>query len=470
MPSQPPSTASKPLIAEALADYAARFTYDAIPTVVRDRAKHLMLDAIGIALASTRYDFAKRALAASTELGSGTSQVIGMDAQLALRDAILMNGVLIHGLDYDDTHARGVIHATASVLPTVMAVAADTRASGKDLLSAYVLGMEIATRLASVAKGGFHQVGFHPTGLIGAFSSALVTAKLQNQSAAQMAMAQGIALSMASGNLEFLQDGAWTKRLHPGWAGVAGVTAATYARHGFIGPRAVYEGRFGLYNSHLGERAQDCDLGLATADLGQVWELTQVAVKPLPACHFTHACADSAIALHERAEFDIAQIKRIRALVPAEVIGIVCEPVANKRRPQNSYDAQFSIPYAVASGLLRGRFGLAEQEADALKAADVLALAAKVDYEADPDSGFPRHYSGEVIVELNDGREFRHREAINRGAADRPLSNADIVNKFMENTALVVSAARAEQIRELILNVDSGVDALTFSRSLVARA
>jgi 2-methylcitrate dehydratase PrpD len=459
-----------PLIADVLADYSASLSYEQIPEAIRERAKHLILDAIGIAMASTRYDFAERALAASIDLGSGSSDIIGMDVRLALRDAILMNGVLIHGLDYDDTHARGVIHATASVLPTALGVAAQVGASGKDLLCAYILGVEVATRLASVAKGAFHQVGFHPTGLIGAFSSALVTGKLQQQTPAQLAMAQGIALSMASGNLEFLQDGAWTKRLHPGWAGVAGVTAATYARHGFIGPKAVYEGRFGLYNSHLGARASDCDLSLATAGLGSVWELDQVAVKPLPACHFTHACADSAIALHGRAEFKLEQIKRVRALVPAEVVGIVCEPVANKRRPQNSYDAQFSIPYAVASGLVRGRFGLAEQEAEALQDAVVLSLASKVDYEVDPDSGFPRHYSGEVIIELHDGRELRHREAINRGAADRPLSNADIVGKFFENTALTVTPARTEQIHDLILALDNGTDALTFSRSLVARA
>lgn len=148
-------------------------------------------------------------------------------------------------------------------------------------------------------------------------------------------------------------------------------------------------------------------------------EVTQVAVKPLPACHFTHACADAAIQLRQQGVRS-EDVRSITALVPKETVGIVCEPVASKRRPKNSYEAQFSIPYAVASGLLRGRYGLAEQEAQALTDPQVLALADKVEYAIDPASGFPRHYSGEVLITLNDGRVLRHREAINRGSSDRP--------------------------------------------------
>jgi 2-methylcitrate dehydratase PrpD len=337
------------------------------------------------------------------------------------------------------------------------------------MLTAYVAGMEAGTRLASVAKGGFHQVGFHPTGLIGAFACTLVAGRLFGLNAAQLAMAQGIALSVGSGSMEFLQDGAWTKRMHPGWAGVAGVTAATLARHGFKGPRATYEGRFGVFNSHLGPLAKDCDLGLATAGLGEVWELAKVTVKPLPACHFTHACADAAAILRERHGLRVADIASVRALVPAEVVKTVCEPVATKKRPQNSYDAQFSIPYTVATALAKGRFGLAELDDAALRDEQVLALAAKVEYEIDPDSPFPTYYSGEVVVTLADGRELRHREHINRGAADRPISNADVERKFFDNMQLVTSTARAAQVRDLVLAIGRDSAAVDIQRGLAAR-
>ncbi|MCF4997564.1 MmgE/PrpD family protein [Pseudomonas syringae] len=455
-------------IAASLAAFAEQLGFDSIPEPVRMRAKLLILDAVGIALASTRYEFAQRTLSATRELGEGTSDVIGFSAKLSLRDAILLNGVLVHGLDFDDTHGRGVIHATASCFPAALGIAAKYDASGRDFLTAYVLGMEVATRLASVAKGGFHQVGFHPTGLIGAFACALIAGKLQGQTSEQLAMTQGVALSTASGSLEFLEDGAWTKRMHPGWAGVAGLTAATLARHGFSGPKAVYEGRFGLFKSHLGEREAECDYALATMNLGSAWEVGEVAVKPIPACHFTHAVADSAVILHEQG-IRIEDIARITALVPQETIGIVCEPEASKRKPSNSYEAQFSVPYAIASGLLRGRFGLADLEPQAYSDPAALALMEKIDYQVDPQSGFPRHYSGEVVVRLHDGRQLRHREAINRGAADRPLSAADIIAKYRENAQTAIAPQAVQRILDAVLNLDAG-STRELSRVLAASA
>jgi 2-methylcitrate dehydratase PrpD len=445
----------RPLIAETLARFAASLGFQAIPPAVAARAKHLMLDAVGIALASTTFDFAHRALSAVTGLaGPGDTPVIGLAQRLPFRDAALMNGILVHGLDYDDTHTGGVIHATSSVLPTVLALGWRQRASGRDMLAAYVMGVEAAARLGAVAKGGFHQVGFHPTGLVGAFACALAAGRLLGLSEAQLTMAQGIALSAGAGSLEFLEDGAWTKRFHPGWAAVAGITAAALAKQGFVGARRAYEGRFGLYRSHLQDRFDPADLGLATAGLGEVWEVQQVAVKPFPACHFTHACADAAIALVREDGVEPRAIERVRALVPAEVVQTVCEPVANKRRPANSYDAQFSIPYIVAASLTRGRFGLAELQEDALADPAILALADRVDYEVDPKSSFPRHYSGEVAATLRDGRTKARREQMNRGCGDRPLSEDDILAKFRANAARATTPARAEHVAALLLSLD----------------
>lgn len=464
-----PDSKSNTTLAQTLARFASELRDEDVPQAVRERARYLMLDAVGIAFASTQYEFAHRTLSAVSEFGGGDIDVIGFGTRLALRDAVLMNGLLVHGLDYDDTHTRGVIHATASCFPTALGVAAAGGLSGRELVTAYVIGMEVATRLGSVAKGGFHQTGFHPTGLIGTFACALIAGRLRGLNERQLSMAQGIALSVASGSLEFLQDGAWTKRMHPGWAGAAGITAAALARNGFIGPQAAYEGRFGLFNSHLGSLAEQCDYSLASAGLGETWEVSAVAVKPLPACHFTHACADAAVSLRREHGIEAGDIASVRALIPSEVIKTVCEPVANKQKPQNSYDAQFSIPYAVASGLVRGRFGLGELEPDALADPVALEVAGKVKYEIDPESAFPKYYSGEVIVTLTDGRELRHREHINRGASDRPLSADDIVSKYLENARMAVSEARAMQVLESVLALDD-MQANELSRGLGGRA
>ena len=448
-----------PAISATLADYAAAFTLDAVPAAVRARATHLMLDALGIALASTRYDFARQTLAGLVSLGDGGGEVpvIGHGLRLGLRDAAVMNGFLIHGLDFDDTHPRGVIHATTSVLPAALSVAVRQNATGTDLLAAYVLGMELTTRISAAAKGAFHKVGFHPTGLVGTFGAAMTAAKLLGLDAGAMAHAQGIALSLASGNLEFLQDGAGTKRLHPGWAASSGITAAALAQHGMTGPRATYEGRFGLYASHLGALAAECDLDSLTAGLGSVWETLDVAIKPLPACHFTHACADAASALNAQwlgLQAQGVTLKRIVARVPAGVMPVVCEPIEHKRRPQNAYDAQFSIPYAVATGLRFGRFTLDALEADAIGDPLTLALAAQVDCVVDADANFPRYYPGEVILELSDGRTLRHNEPINRGAPGRPISHADIAAKFHDNAARAVPRAHADHILNAVLGME----------------
>ena len=447
------------LIAPQLAEFVTGLGHDDIPADVRTRAGYLILDAVGIALASTQYDFAHRALTALSGFGAGDGHVIGFGTRLPLRDAVMMNGLLVHGLDYDDTHVAGVIHATAAAFPTALGMAADRRLSGREMLSGFIAGMEVSTRLGSVAKGGFHQVGFHPTGIIGVFACAMIAGRLTGLNAVQLADAQGIALSMAAGSMEFLQDGAWTKRMHPGWAGVGGITAAAMARAGFVGPKAVYEGRFGLFPIYLDkEHLQAVDMSLATADLGKVWEINNVAVKPIPACHFTHACADAAMALRAEHGLKPEDIVSIRALVPAGVHKTVCEPVGTKQTPQNSYDAQFSIPWAVASGLVHGRFGLADLTQEALTDAATQALAGKVTCEEYPDAPFPKYYSGEVIVTLMDGRVLTHVEEINRGNPDRPLSNDEIVAKYWENATTTVSGDHAAKIRDTVLALDNLAD------------
>jgi len=447
------------LISETLAAFAHGLAPRAIPQDVRERAKHLMLDATGIAFASGRYDFAHKTLTAISGLGGeGPVPVIGLPARLPARDAALVNGILVHGLDFDDTHTGGVIHATASAWPTVLSAAYMRGASGSDLLTAYVAGIEAATRLAAVGSGPFHQIGFHPTGLIGIFGCCLAAGTLMGLSPNALTMAQGIALSMAAGSLEFLEDGAWTKRMHPGWAAQSAITAAALARQGFVGPSRAYEGRFGLFNAYLQNGIEPERWGRATAGLGEVWETMAVAVKPLPACHFTHACSDAAIALARQHKFAIEDIARIKALVPAEVVKTVCEPVANKRRPANAYDAQFSIPYLVAASLVRGRFTLAELEPEALSDERILALCELVDYDVDPRSTFPRHYTGEVQISLKDRRVLVHREAMNRGCADRPLSNADIIAKFTDNARMSLSARQADEVREAVLGLEAASD------------
>jgi len=452
-------------IATTLAGFTHRMQLSAVPANVSLRARHLMLDAVGCALAARHEDFAGRferaahAMPGADVPAACTAGVIGFSRRLPLRDATLLNGVLTHGLDYDDTHMAGVIHLTVSVLPALYNMAAARQASGAELLAAYIAAVESGARIASVVRSGFHGQGFHPTAVVGAFASALAVGRLVGLDPQGLVDAQGIALSLASGSLQFIEDGSWTKRIHPGWAAQSGITAALFAQQDIPAPHAPYTGRYGLYRSFLdSSRQAEVDLSLGTAHLdadggATRWELENIAVKPFPMCHFVHASADAAIALH-RQGLDIAQVRDVEVAVPAGVVQAVCEPLAGKRRPASDYDAKFSLPYAVASGLARGRLGLKELEPAAFTDPAMRALMDRVRYVEDAQSTFPRHYSGEVRVTLLDGSTRVHREAVNRGHAERPLSNADVVEKFMDNATLHFPRAHAEAVRDQILALD----------------
>ncbi len=444
-----------PQISEALAAFVCNTGHDAIPSELRKRALHHMLDAAGIAVASTRYDFAHRILTATRGFGGeGSVPVFGMPATLSPRDAAMVNGFLCHGLDFDDTHMGGVVHPTASLLPTVLSTAAHVGASGQAMVTAFILGVEVATRLGEVAQGGFHLAGFHPTGMVGVFGCAMAAGRLMGLNEKQLADAQGIALSMASGSMQFLENGAWNKRLHPGWAAQAGMTAAAMAREGFLGADKPYEGRYGLFNSYMGKEIGSADYSHATRELAESWELERVAIKPYPACHLTHACIDAALELVSQG-VDYRRIAKIDALVPENAFDVVCVPEAQKFVPATSYDAQFSLQFLVATAFVKNRFGLAELEGHVLNDPDVLALAAKVAYGTYENSPYPKAYSGEIIVTLDDGSKVSHREHINRGAADRPLSNDEILQKCRANISLAFDAETAERMIAAVLGLEA---------------
>lgn len=465
MDSLPPNLAigSTGTVSQRLSAFAATLRYEDIPGDVVSQAKRHILDCLGIALASSNEAFAHRTANALAGLAEGGSfPVIGFAMHLPLRDSVMLNGTLIHGLDYDDTHGDAIVHASASAVPTALGMARRHGSSGQETILAYLLGVEASARIGAAAQGAFHQVGFHPTGMVGAFGAALTAGRLAGASPQAMTAAQGCILSMASGSLEFLEDGSWTKRFHPGWAGVAAITATALGMNGFKAPPAAYEGRFGLFRSHLGGTAPPGIEDRCTEALGSLWEMRNVALKPYPCCHFNHAFADAMLRLRA-AGLRPEQVKRITALIGAGQVKVVCEPEAAKKAPANSYDAQFSVHYAMVAALLYGRLGLEELQEPAFQNPEAQALLARTGYAIDPDSRFPRYYSGEVVVETTDGRTLRAREDFNRGSDRQPLSEADVIRKFNENAARVMSASRAQQVIDLTMALDRapGVLALT---------
>jgi 2-methylcitrate dehydratase PrpD len=449
-------TQPAPVPARGLAQFVADMRLSDVPKAVRERGLLLMLDAVGVGLAARRYPFAERTLAGAIALGGeAASTVIGCRERLPLRDAALVNGVLLHGLDFDDSHLGAIIHPTVACLPAAFGVAEAQGASGADMLAAYIAGMECAIRIGASVKGGFHHVGFHATGVISHFSSALVAGRLLGLDADALTRAQGIAASTSGGVQVFLEEGAWTKRLHPGWGAVAGITAATLAKSGFFGPSRAYEGRFGLFETHLQAYAAEVDLERITAGLGRVWELPDTSIKPYPICHFIHGAAEAAIRLHGKLEPTSASLSEIRVRIPKDTLPIVAEPVAIKTAPANDYDAKFSAQYVVATCLLKGRIGLAELEPEARNDPVVRALARRVLVEADPQADYPRYMSGGVALVTADGRRHDEYVSINKGSGERALDAGGIAEKFFASAEVTVPHAKAVRVREAILALET---------------
>lgn len=438
-------------IAAALADFTHRLQPDDLPEAVQTKSVHHIVDAIGLAFASRNFPFAEPGIAGIRAAGSaGEGTVIGGGRILAPRDAALANGYLIHGLDFDDTHPSSIVHPTVACLPAALAVAEAQDANWGALLAAYAAGMETAIRLGQAVNGGFHHVGFHATGVVSHFSAAIVAGKLLGLDSAQLVAAQGIAASTASGVQVFLEDGAWTKRMHPGWGALAGITAAHMAQAGFAGPQRPYEGKFGLFETHLQAHVDRVDAESMLDGLGSRWSLLQTAIKPYPVCHFIHGCAEAALQLRD-AVGDPARIERIRCELPQPTLHIVAEPAAAKIVPRSDYEAKFSAQFVVAACLLRGRFTLAELSEDSLADPAILALAAKVDCVPEADSSFPRYFSGALTVHLAGGEELSRRVPMNLGSGERALGLADIEAKFRGNAGIGLPAERVEAILQALL-------------------
>lgn len=417
----------------------------AVPEPVRRIAKRHVLDAVGVALAAAGTG-AAAAVTDAVRAWAGTreSSVIGASAQVPAPAAALANGVLVHALDFDDTHIESMVNSSAVVVPAALAVAEEAGATGAQLITACVIGYEVAARVGAAAPGRFHVRGFHPTGLAGPFSAAIVAGRLWGLGADEMTHALGIAGSQSSGLFAAMADGTETQRFHAGWAAHAGVIAADLARRGMTGPEAVLEGPNGFFPAF--PAGETTDLQRLQRGLGYEWETERIAIKPYPASHFVHAYIDAAKRLGVRP----GDVEEIICGVAESVVGIVCEPRAEKTTPSSAYGARFSLPFAVAVALVGGRDGLEMFDDDARTDKRVLGLAERVRYEIDASLPFPRTYGGRITVLLRDGRERRVEELVNRGHPDRPLTDEEVHGKFYANARKRLDEAAAVKLADAI--------------------
>ena len=291
--------------------------------------------------------------------------------------------------------------------------------------------MELVCRASLVAPKLIHKAGFHPTAVLGAMGAAAAVSTLLKLSKDQFVNSLGIAGSMASGIIEYLAEGAWTKRLHPGWAAQSGIRAADLARAGFVGPRTVFEGTHGFYHGFA--RSAQGDWAKLVEGFGSRWIAESLAFKVYACGTMTHPYIDCAKKLSTR--LDVGEIEEITCEVAEGTVHRLWEPLAAKRKPPNAYAAKFSQPYCIAAGFVLGHAGLEAFTEERVRDPRLLAVASKVRYEIDPDNPYPDEFTGHVRVRLKDGRVHEERQAHFRGGSQEPLSRADLEEKFRRNCA-----------------------------------
>jgi 2-methylcitrate dehydratase PrpD len=425
-----PDDISGATIAETLVARIAAARAVALPDAVTARAEDMLIDIAGLCLAARHADYVQAAL--DSWESDGPCTAIGHVRRLDAAGAAFVNGTAAHGEDFDDTFEGGPVHAGVVMVPAILAAAERHRLAPADALFGLAVGAETMCRLSLVAPRRIHKAGFHPTAVLGAIGAAIGVGTALRLPDAQLVDAIGIAGSMASGIIEYLAEGTWTKRMHPGWAAQSGLRAAALARHGFRGPRSVLEGAHGLLHGFANTR--DGDWQALIGDFGVRWVTETIAFKPYACGTMTHPYVDCARRLAARG-IDPDTIAEIVCEVGEGTVHRLWEPLATKRRPPNSYAAKFSQPFCIAAGFILGDAGLDAFTEARVRDPRLLALAGKVSYRIDPDNPYPREYTGHLGVRLNDGRVMEERQPHLRGGAHEPLPRAEIAAKFLGNAA-----------------------------------
>tara|TARA_B100001059_G_scaffold198251_1_gene204039 strand:+ start:96 stop:1487 length:1392 start_codon:yes stop_codon:yes gene_type:complete len=436
---------------ERLAEFALGLELASIPADVVLLAKEHLLDVIGIALASSSFEFGQVAISGVRALGNGEeASVIGSGERLPATSAALANGILAHSLDFDDTHIGAIYHASAPAMAAVLAAGQANKSSGAEVLAAFIVALEIGCRLGTGGSGKFHVRGFHPTGLCGTFAAA-AAGRLSKLNQSALVSALGLCGSMAAGILEVGHS--WLKRLHPGWAAHGGLTSVLLGGAGFQGPTSVFEGGHGFYATHTQEVPKG-DLSPSLA-LGDEWQTLGIALKPYPCCHFTHGFVDAALEL--RGQFELADIARIECPLTEMLHPMVGAPRERCINPPTIYAALFSVQYVVALALVKGRVDVAAFYDEPISDPQILEIAALTHCVSDPASDFPKNFPGEVIVTLKDGRVFKCRKPTSLGTPKIPLPQAAIEAKFMANATRAISASAAKLLLHNVMNIESAV-------------
>ena len=395
-----------------------------LPETVAAAARLHFVDALGVGLAAAGSSAGVPYLRYASQAPSGTASVFGRASGTTAAEAALINGGLIHSLEFDDTHTASIAHGSSVLAAAALAAGEAAGASGAQLLGAYARGWEVLIRLGLASPGRFQARGFQVTSVAGALAAALAAAEINGLTEDATLAALGISLSQACGVLEFLTNGSSVKSLHPGWAAHAGMVAAALAEAGMTGPETSLEGRFGLFRQFADDPQAAERFSRSLEDLGATWHLRGAAFKFYPCCHYLHPFIEAAGLLAERVR--IGEGERILCRVPAGAAPVICEPWEAKQAPATPHAARWSLPLVVAARIVEGAIDLGSFERPA--SAAVLALAKRISWEPLAGARFPERFEAQVECQ---GQTVRIDDVY--GNTTRPATADAVRAKFFAN-------------------------------------
>jgi 2-methylcitrate dehydratase PrpD len=448
-------------LASQVAEWVSRVRFDDLPADIVDATKLRILDVLGLALAGAETRFGRAIRSGAVALSPpGPCRILGSGDKVGVASAAFANGSFPQALEFDDTHNESIVHMSSPSVAATLALSETRTVTGEDAILAIALSNEIACRVGVVASGQFHRRGFHPTGLFSPFGIAYGAGKLLGLDAQDLAHAAGTCGSFAAGVLECWVDGTDTKFLHSGWAAQSGLAAAMFSAAGVTGPPKIFEGRFGLFSSHLQDPGVPKKLNRIVDGLGSHWESRYSSFKPFPAAHVLHPYISAILRLRDQGVRP-DDVLRIECPVAEFNVSIVCEPVEEKRAPASQAHCRVCLQYTLAEALYCGRLGRDAYEDRNRLNPEILALARAVEYYVDPDFPGPGRFKGAVRVTLKDERVLTEVEEYNRGSAENPMTQSELRAKFDDNASGILTAEERGRLASVIGQTENLSDAST---------
>ena len=442
--------------------------YNDLSDDVIDRTKYLLLDYIGVAARGSLSDSSIPILRLVQDIDKTAdgAVVIGTNIRVSPPLAALANGTAAHSLELDDVVNEASLHPAVVIMPAAMAAAQIADGSGKELIAAIVSGYEVAIKLGIALDPAAHYArGFHPTGTCGTMGAAITAAKLLGLNQRGMTNALGIAGSMAAGSMEFLSDGTFTKRLHPGWAAHSGIMATLLAREDFTGPGTILEGRFGFLHSYSPKSNAEKIL----KDWGKPYEIMKTSIKPHSCCRYKQGPIDGIIEIMHANRLNPSDIEKVVVGILKAGFALVAEPEELKRNPMSVVDAQFSMPFGAAVAMLQGKATLDEYTLENVKSSQVKELMDRIHCVEDPEleKEYPKKWPASVNIVTKDGKQFSARIDYPKGDPENPLSWDELIDKFKNLISPVFSMAKQDEIFDRVRSMEQEDNIKSFSMLLL---